>query len=73
MRKLHHSLENSIDNIIYILVEKIAPFVYTKLGFNANIVTTIANIFGLLSIYFIFQYQFILSSIFWVFLILVIV
>lgn len=65
MRKLHPSLETPVDNMIYIVVEKIAPFAHTKIGLTANMITTIANILGVLSIYFVFQYQFILSSIFW--------
>lgn len=65
MRKLPPEKENPIDNLIYILIEKIAPFVYLRLGFSANIITTIRLILGALSIYFIYQYQFILSSLFW--------
>ncbi len=65
MRKLPPEKENPIDNLIYILVEKIAPFVYLRLGFSANIITTFRLILGALSIYFIYQYQFILSSLFW--------
>jgi phosphatidylglycerophosphate synthase len=67
MRKLLQSHENPIDNLIYIVVETIAPFVYKKLGLNANAVTTIANVFGVLSAYCIYKFQFILSSIFLVF------
>ena len=67
MRKLLKSQENPIDNLIYVVVEKIAPFVYKNLGLTANAVTTIANIFGLLSVYCIHKFQFILSGIFWIF------
>jgi len=50
MRKIHPRYENPIDNFLIDLSSKLCPS-FKKAGFNANGITTISLIFGLLSVY----------------------
>jgi hypothetical protein len=56
MRKIERDDENPIDNIIIDSCDIIKPYFY-KLGFNPNGITTLSLIFGLLSVYFLYQYN----------------
>jgi len=64
MRKLPNDLENPIDNIMYKMIEYIAPGLY-KLGFTPNILTTLGNISTLIFVYFMFQYNFKMAALFY--------
>lgn len=61
MRKLPSSLENPIDNFIYIGVEYLSPIVY-KMGLTPNIITTLGNIFTVLFVVFFLKKQYELSA-----------
>lgn len=63
MRKLPEDLENPIDNLIYKLVESVAPTLY-EYGFTPNILTTLGNVCTLVFLYFMFNYQFPLAAFF---------
>ena len=63
MRKLPESLENPIDNIIYNIIDKIAPF-FHAMKFTPNMITTLGNICTLIFAYFIFNYRFKLAAFF---------
>ena len=63
MRKLSANQENPIDNMIYKIVEPIAPFVYKKLGMTANMITACVYILGILCIYCIYIHQFAIASV----------
>lgn len=66
MHKIPSRLENPIDNIIYYIIEYIAPTFYS-LGFTPNMITTLGNICTLIFIYFFMKRDFILSAIFFFF------
>ena len=61
MRKLPSSLENPIDNFIYIGVEYLSPIVY-KMGLTPNMITTLGNIFTVLFVVFFLKKQYELSA-----------
>ncbi len=61
-RKLTESLENPIDNIIYILVEFVAPY-FHKFGITPNGITTMSVICGFSSAYFIYTHYFLLAAV----------
>lgn len=63
MRKLPEDLENPFDNLIYKIVEYVAPTLY-EYGFTPNILTTIGNINTLIFLYFMLNYQFQLAAFF---------
>ena len=63
MRKLDKQLENPVDNKIYQFVEHLAPIV-KKNNLSPNMITSIGNIFTLISFYFIIKKQPILAIIF---------
>ena len=46
MRKLSVKYENPIDNIIYLYVEPLAPYMH-KYNITPNMITTFGNIYGL--------------------------
>jgi hypothetical protein len=54
MRKIERKYENPIDNVLIDLIEIVSPTFY-KLGFNANGITTLSLIFGLMSILFLYK------------------
>jgi len=54
MRKIERKYENPIDNVLLDIIEAVSPTFY-KLGFNANGITTLSLIFGLLSIFFLYK------------------
>lgn len=54
VRKLQKKHENPIDNIIYIIVEKLDPILY-KLNLTPNIITTFSLITGILSAYYLYN------------------
>ena len=54
VRKLKEEYENPIDNLIYIIVEKLDPIFY-RLNFTPNIITTLSLITGLLSGYYFYK------------------
>ena len=58
VRKLKEEYENPIDNLIYIIVEKLDPILY-KLNFTPNIITTLSLIIGLISAYFFYHKNYI--------------
>jgi phosphatidylglycerophosphate synthase len=66
MRKIPNHLENPIDNLVYVLVEFLAPYCH-MLKMTPNFITTLSIISGLSSAYFIFTYKFGLSAIFYTF------
>ena len=63
MRKLPNDLESPIDNLLYIIIEQIAPTIH-KYGFTPNILTTIGNIFTLLFAHFMFKGNFKIAALF---------
>jgi len=63
MRKLPEDLENPVDNLIYKLVEYVAPTFY-KYGFTPNILTTLGNICTLTFLYFMLNYKFKIAAFF---------
>tara|TARA_E500000178_G_C16988495_1_gene739576 strand:- start:940 stop:1521 length:582 start_codon:yes stop_codon:yes gene_type:complete len=64
MRKLPKDLENPVDNLIYKIVEFVAPTLY-EYGFTPNILTTLGNIFTLAFAYFMLNYHFRLAALFY--------
>ena len=56
MRKIPEEYENPIDNVFYIFVIILAPFL-NKLGITPNMVTTAGNIFFIIALYFIYKQQ----------------
>ena len=64
MRKIEEKFENPIDNIIIKLGEHILP-IFKVLGFTPNGLTTLSLIFGLLSIYSLFNKDHVSFSIFY--------
>ena len=54
MRKIERKYENPIDNVLLDIIEAVSPTFY-KLGFNANGITTLSLVFGLLSIFFLYK------------------
>ena len=63
MRKLPEELENPIDNLIYNIVEKVAPYFY-RFKFTPNMITTLGNVCTLFFVKFIFDYQFKIAAFF---------
>ena len=63
MRKLPEDLENPFDNLIYKIVESVAPTLY-EYGFTPNILTTLGNISTLTFLYFMLNYQFQIAAFF---------
>jgi hypothetical protein len=51
MRKIPADIENPIDNILLIIIEKVHPY-FHKLGFTPNILTTFSLLFWLGGLYF---------------------
>jgi phosphatidylglycerophosphate synthase len=64
MRKIPNYLENPIDNLVYVVVEFLAPYCY-MLKMTPNFITTLSIISGLISASCIFTYNFGLSAIFY--------
>ncbi len=62
MKKIPKHLESPIDNLVYILIEKIAPTFYS-LGFTPNMITTLGNIATGLSAYALYNEYFMISAI----------
>lgn len=58
MRKLPSHLECPMDNVVYVVIEKIAP-VFHKFGATPNQITTFSNVFGIGAAYFIYTYRFV--------------
>lgn len=65
MRKLTSDLENPIDNIIYIFVELAAPYAH-KMGLTPNMITTLSILCSIISIYYLYQYLFLISIAFYI-------
>ncbi len=65
MRKIDSSIEDPFDNLYSKLAEKLCPL-FKKLNFTPNGITTVSIIFGLLSIYFIYNYNILYFAIFWI-------
>ena len=53
MRKIDEKYENPIDHIFLLISESLCPIFYS-LNFNANGITTLSLIFGLISIYYLY-------------------
>lgn len=64
MRKLPKEYENPIDNLIYELVEFIAPY-FKKLNIIPNQITTTGNIFGVMGIYKLYKNFFFTSALYY--------
>lgn len=62
MHKIPSYLENPIDNLIFIIVEFLAPYCY-MFNIKPNLITTLSIFCGLLSAYLIYIHKFLLSSI----------
>ena len=58
-------MENPIDNIIYIFVELAAPYVH-KMGLSPNMITTLSVLCSIISIYYLYQYLFLISIAFYI-------
>jgi phosphatidylglycerophosphate synthase len=63
MRKLEEKYENPVDNLIYKIVEYVAPIAY-DFKITPNMITTIGNILAVIGIYFLYNHQVLLSIIF---------
>lgn len=66
MHKIPSRLENPIDNVIYYIIEYVAPTFY-ELGFTPNMITTMGNICTLIFIYYFLKKEFTLSAVFFFF------
>ena len=54
MRKIQDKYENPIDNIFLLISEQLCP-IFHSLNFNANGITTLSLIFGLISLYYLYN------------------
>jgi len=63
MHKIPANLENPIDNLLYNVVEVVAPTFYS-LGFTPNMITTLGNICTIIAIYFFLQQKYKMSAVF---------
>lgn len=61
-RKIESCHENPLDDLYIALAEKLAPY-FKKMGFNANGITGISAIFGIVSIYTMFKEKYTVSGI----------
>lgn len=61
MRKIPAEIENPIDNLVYKVVEFVAPY-FHKFGITPNMITTMSTICGFSSAYLIYKHQFLLSA-----------
>ena len=65
MRKIDESIENPIDNFLYIFVEIIAPYAH-KAGLSPNMITTLSVVFSIISIYYLYNRFFVLAIILYI-------
>ena len=65
MRKIDESIENPIDNFIYIFVEIIAPYAHTA-GLSPNMITTLSVVFSIISVYYLYNRFFVLASVLYI-------
>jgi len=54
MRKIDENSENPIDHLFLLISEQLCPIFYS-LNFNANGITTLSLIFGLISLYYLYN------------------
>lgn len=62
MRKLDAEYENAIDNALIHLSEYLSPYFY-ELGMTANIITTLSNIFAIITIILLLNNKYIFAGI----------
>jgi phosphatidylglycerophosphate synthase len=61
MRKLSVKYENPIDNIIYLFVEPLAPYMY-KWNITPNMITTLGNISWVYGLYLLYNHEYVYSA-----------
>lgn len=62
MRKLNSEYENAIDNVLIHLSEYLSPYFY-ELGMTPNIITTLSNIFAIITIILLLNNKYIFAGI----------
>ena len=63
MKKLPQYLENPFDNIIYVVIELIAPTIH-KIGLTPNMITTLGNVCTIFFTYYFIEKKYVISSIY---------
>ena len=61
MRKLSVKYENPIDNIIYLYVEPLAPYMH-KYNITPNMITTFGNISWVYGLYLLYNHEYVYSA-----------
>jgi len=54
MKKIPTYLESPVDNLLYVLIEKVAP-TFHSLGFTPNMITTLGNVATVFTLYFLYH------------------